>query len=89
MTVVRAAMTETKNAYQGMPSSLDDLTVLADELAGTLDGKLEDIRSANVAHHVELIAAAHAEGARVVGLGELFVAPSGPAASSRCPEARS
>lgn len=67
MTVVRAAMTETRNVYADMPGSVDDLATLAD--------KLEDIRMANVSHHVELIAAAAAEGVRIVGLGELFPAP--------------
>ncbi len=67
MTFVRAAITETCNAYQGMPSTIEDLPTLAD--------KLEDIRRANVDHHIELIKAAKAEGAQVIGLGELFPGP--------------
>jgi N-carbamoylputrescine amidase len=40
-----------------------------------LSSHLEAIRRANVAHHLELIAAAAALGARIIGLGELFPAP--------------
>jgi len=65
--IVRAAMTETRNAFAPMPERVEDLGVLAD--------RLDEVREANVRHHVELIAAAAAEGAAVVGLGELFPAP--------------
>ncbi len=67
MTIVRAAMTETCNAYRAVEDPVGELSALADRLA--------DIRRANVDHHVELIAAAKAEGAQVIGLGELFPAP--------------
>jgi beta-ureidopropionase len=67
MTIVRAAMTETCNAYAGMPASIENIATLA--------GKLEDIRRANVDHHVHLIESAKSTGAAVVGLGELFPAP--------------
>jgi beta-ureidopropionase len=65
--VVRAAMTETVNAYKAMPSRVQDLH----ELEGRLDG----VRRANVDHHLELLAAAAAEGVKVIGFGELFPAP--------------
>ncbi|HHN78185.1 MAG TPA: hypothetical protein ENK11_05855, partial [Phycisphaerales bacterium] len=45
----------------------EDLPALADRLG--------DIRDANTAHHVELIAAAADADARIIGLGELFPAP--------------
>lgn len=64
---VRVAMTETCNAYRGMPHTLDELGQLADHL--------DAIRAANVDHHVALIRAAAGLGAQVVGLGELFTAP--------------
>jgi len=67
MSTIRAALTETCNVYPGMPLSLDELPRLA--------GELENIRRCNVAHHVELIAEARRQGARIIGLGELFVAP--------------
>ena len=67
MTAIRAALTETCNVYRDMPDSVDDLAVLAD--------RIEDIRRANVEHHLDLIATAAAAGARIVGLGELFMAP--------------
>ncbi len=67
MTIVRAAMTETCNVYPHMPASVDGLPALAD--------KLGDIRRANLDHHVALLEAAAAQGARVIGLGELFPAP--------------
>lgn len=61
------AVTETKNAYRDMPARVEDL--------GSLAGRLEDLRRANVDHHIELIAEAARLGARAVGLGELFTAP--------------
>ena len=67
MNPVRAAMTETCNAYQDMPASVADLPAVA--------GQLDDIRQANLSHHVELIGAAAAQGVRIIGLGELFAAP--------------
>jgi predicted amidohydrolase len=65
--IVRAAMTETRNAYSPMPDRVEDL--------GTLADRLDEVRDVNVRHHVSLIEAAAAEGARVIGLGELFHAP--------------
>jgi len=65
--VVRAALTQTVNAYRDMPASVAELGRLGDRLA--------DVRRANVAHHVGLLEAAAAQGAQIVGLGELFPAP--------------
>jgi N-carbamoylputrescine amidase len=65
--MVRAAMTQTVNAYKPMPSTVA-------ELQG-LKGKLDDIRRANVDHHVELMAAAQAQGVQVICFGELFPGP--------------
>ncbi len=67
MAVVRAALTQTVNAFADMPERVEDL--------GQLAGRLEEIRRANVDHHVELIGAARAAGAQIVCLGELFTAP--------------
>lgn len=64
---VRAALTQTRNVYEPMPANIKELGLLAD--------RLEDVRTANVEHHLELIAAAAQAGARVIGLGELFPAP--------------
>jgi N-carbamoylputrescine amidase len=65
--IVRAALTQTKNAYPSMPTSIDDLPSLASKLA--------DVRRANVEHHVQLMASAKASGVRVICFGELFTAP--------------
>jgi len=65
--VVRAALTQTVNAYPGMPPTVADLPALATQL--------DAIRAANVAHHVALTKAAKAQGAQVVCFGELFPAP--------------
>jgi N-carbamoylputrescine amidase len=65
--LVRAALTQTCNAYPHMPTTVDGLAALA--------GKLEEIRAANVAHHLALAKAAKQEGAQVVCFGELFPAP--------------
>jgi N-carbamoylputrescine amidase len=65
--VLRAALTQTANAYAPMPRRVADL--------GRLKGRLDAVRAANVAHHVGLIERARARGARVVCLGELFTAP--------------
>ena len=67
MSIVRAAMTQTCNVYGPMPATVDGLAGLAPHL--------EEIRHANVDHHVDLIERAHGQGARIVGLGELFPAP--------------
>ncbi|MFT4540610.1 MAG: beta-ureidopropionase [Planctomycetota bacterium] len=65
--LLRAAMTQTRNAFAPMPGSVEELTSLA--------AQLDAIREANLDHHEELIRAASAAGARVIGLGELFPAP--------------
>jgi len=67
MSVIRAAMTQTCNAYTPMPGSVDDLPSLA--------GRLADIRTANLEHHADLIAQAAGMGVKAIGLGELFAAP--------------
>lgn len=66
--VVRAAMTQTKNAFGPMPGTVD-------ALESQLASRLDDIREANLIHHEDLIRRAHARGARLIGLGELFTAP--------------
>jgi beta-ureidopropionase len=65
--IVRAAMTQTVNAYGAMPSTVDQLH--------TLRGRLADVRRANVEHHVALLEAAAASHVKIIGLGELFPAP--------------
>jgi N-carbamoylputrescine amidase len=65
--VVRAALTETSNAFAGMPERVEDL--------GSLAGRLDEVRAANVEHHVDLIRRAADAGAQVIGLGELFTGP--------------
>jgi N-carbamoylputrescine amidase len=64
---VRIAMTETCSVYAPMPARIEDLPRLA--------GHLDELRAANVSHHVDLIAQAAEAGAQIVGLGELFAAP--------------
>jgi N-carbamoylputrescine amidase len=63
----KIAVTETINAYRPMPATLPEL--------GQLEGRLEAIREANVAHHLELIAQAAGRGVRAIGLGEMFTGP--------------
>ena len=65
--VVRAALTETINAYQGMPENVADL--------GQLKDLLPDIRRANVQHHIDLMAQARQQGVAAICFGELFPAP--------------
>lgn len=64
---ITIALTETISVFPGMPARPDGLDALA--------GRLEDVRSANVAHNLALIERAAARGAQIVGLGELFTAP--------------
>jgi len=64
---LRAAMTQTVNAYAPMPATVAGLP--------TLEGRLGDVRRANVDHHIELIEAAAKQGVRAICLGELFAAP--------------
>jgi len=65
--VVRAALTETCNVYNGMPETVAEL--------GSLKDRLEEIRKANVQHHIELMEAAQKQGVQVICFGELFPAP--------------
>ena len=65
--VVRCAVTETKNAYGDMPTRIEDLASLAE--------RLDDVRQANVDHHLELVAAAARAGVKMLGMGELFPGP--------------
>lgn len=65
--VVRAALTQTVNAWPDMPERVEDLPRLA--------GKLGELRQANLEHHGKLLRAARAQGAQVACLGELFPAP--------------
>jgi beta-ureidopropionase len=67
LSTIRAAMTQTCNAYDAMPTTTDGIAGLA--------GRLDDIRQANIEHHARLIAEAAGLGAQVIGLGELFAAP--------------
>jgi N-carbamoylputrescine amidase len=65
--MLRAALTETINAYTGMPATVAELP--------TLRGKLDAIREANVDHHVELMRLAREQGVQAICFGELFTAP--------------
>ena len=67
MGILRAAMTQTINAYPDMPDRREDLPGLKD--------RLEDIRRSNVEHNIDLIRAASEAGARIICLGELFPMP--------------
>jgi N-carbamoylputrescine amidase len=65
--MVRVALTQTVNAYRGMPTTRAELP--------SLKGKLAEIARANVAHHLELLRAAAAQGVQAICFGELFPAP--------------
>ncbi|MBK7536221.1 MAG: hypothetical protein IPI49_12800 [Myxococcales bacterium] len=65
--VIRVAMTETCNVYPHMPASVEALSELA--------GRLDELRAANVAHHVELVREAAQHGVHVLGMGELCTGP--------------
>lgn len=65
--VIRAALTQTVNAYPAMPADVSELP--------SLSSRLEDVRRANVEHHLALLEEAARQGARVVGFGELFPGP--------------
>ncbi|MBI5497102.1 MAG: hypothetical protein HY904_18955 [Deltaproteobacteria bacterium] len=60
-------MTQTSNAYRNMPDKVAGLPALSKHL--------EDIRRANVDHHVALMRVAREHGVQVIGFGELFTAP--------------
>jgi N-carbamoylputrescine amidase len=64
---VRLAVTQTVNAFSDMPARVADL--------GELEGRLGELRDANVAHHVELMREAKRQGVQVIGFGELFPGP--------------
>jgi len=64
---IRIALIETRNAFADMPPSVDELDSLAP--------RLNDLRLANVEHHVELARVAAAAGAQLIGFGELFTGP--------------
>jgi len=65
--IVRAAMTETVNAFAHMPATVDELSRLSHRLA--------DVRRANVDHHLELLEAASRQGVKIICFGELFPGP--------------
>lgn len=64
---LKIGMSETKNAYPKMPTTLEGLADLAQVLP--------EIRAANVEHHVALAKAAAGAGVKALGFGELFPAP--------------
>lgn len=64
--VVRCAVTETANVFP-LPATLAELPALR--------GRLDEVRAANVHHHVRLIEAAAMRGVQLLGMGELFPAP--------------
>lgn len=61
------ALTETCNVYGPMPERISDLP--------QLKSRLHDIRDANLDHHEALARTAAAQGARIIGFGELFTGP--------------
>lgn len=63
----RIAVTQTRNAFAGMPETVEELSLL--------ESKLEEVRDANLAHHERLVESAARQGAQVIGFGELFAAP--------------
>lgn len=65
--LLKIGMSETKNVYAEMPTTLEGLKGLAD--------RLESMRAANVDHHVALARAAAGAGVLALGFGELFPAP--------------
>jgi beta-ureidopropionase len=64
---VRAALTQTVNAFADMPARVDDLP--------SLQARLDDVRWANLEHHGELAREAKQLGVQVICFGELFTAP--------------
>ncbi|MDP1827814.1 MAG: nitrilase-related carbon-nitrogen hydrolase [Archangium sp.] len=62
--MIRAALTQTINAFPDMPEDLK-----------RLEGRLEDVRKANVDHHLALVASAKQQGVQVICFGELFPGP--------------
>lgn len=64
---LRAALTETCNAYPHMPATVLELSELSD--------RMDEIRTANIDHHRALIAEAAELSVRLMCLGELFTGP--------------
>ncbi len=64
---VRVALTETRNVFAPMPTTVAGL--------GALAGRLGEVRDANIRHHLELIDRAADAGAQLLGMGELCTAP--------------
>ncbi len=65
--IVRAALTETANAYAKMPTSIEELD--------SISGLMPIIRDANIEHHLDLIAAAAELKVQALCMGELFTGP--------------
>ena len=65
--VVRAALTQTRNAFGDMPARPDDLPAL--------EPRLDEVRAANVEHHLALMRRARGAGAQLICFGELFAGP--------------
>lgn len=65
--MLRIAVTQTRNVFADMPSTIADLA--------RLEPDVERVRDANLDHHAALVATAAARGAKVIGFGELFPAP--------------
>lgn len=65
--VVRVALTETRNAFRDMPATVAELE--------RLSTRLDEVRDANLAHHIQLAEQASALGARLICFGELFTGP--------------
>lgn len=65
--MLRAALTQTVNAYRGMPAREREL--------GRLKGRLGAVREANLRRHLGLLREAKERGADVACLGELFPSP--------------
>ncbi len=65
--IVRAALTETINAYSEMPENIEELATLRDEMPA--------IRDANIEHHLQLIESAADMQVQALCMGELFTGP--------------
>lgn len=64
---MRAALTQTSNRFTDMPDSIHELSGLA--------GRLDQVRAANLTHHIELMRAAADRGVQAICFGELFTGP--------------
>jgi len=65
--MLRAALTETRNAYGDMPTRVADLTQLS--------ARLDALRTANVEHHLNLVRTAAEHQVQLICFGELFAGP--------------